>query len=90
MKSAQVCIANVYGIHCRPSAVIIKACFDYPGAITAITESGGRADAKNMLALLGLGLQRGQPVTLEVDGPEADEMLTKVVALFETDFDFKR
>jgi len=80
-------IKNANGIHCRPSAVIIKEAQDYAGDIT-VTAASGEADLRSVISLLCLGLGEGATVTIQVDGPNEEAFCSRLVELFETQFDF--
>ena len=90
MTTAYATVRNEYGIHCRPSAVIVKECQSYPGTIRVETELGDEGDAKNLMALMGLGISCGTDVTIKVEGPDEEAMAQKMVELFERNFDFPR
>jgi phosphotransferase system HPr (HPr) family protein len=82
-------IQNEHGIHCRPSAMIIRSIADYPGTIEVHCEHGS-ANPRSMLALMSLGLSCGTPLTIQVDGPDEQTMADRLKELFETRFDFVR
>ena len=90
MTSRQATIRNEYGIHCRPSAVIVTAVKDCAGQITVTDERGNTADPRNIMSVLSLGLTRGKTVTIAVEGPGEDEVCAQLVELFESDFDFAK
>ena len=87
MKVAEAIVRNEAGIHCRPSAVIIKAMAGYPGHIR-IKTSAGEVDCRSIMGLLSLAMSRGTRITLFVEGPDEDTLCARLVELFETDFDF--
>lgn len=80
-------IQNSAGIHCRPSACIVKATAAYPGEITVIAPSGS-CDPRSIMALIALGLEQGTQITIRVEGPDEEEQCRRLVELFETHFDF--
>ena len=90
MVTQKATIQNEYGIHVRPSAVIVKSARDYDGTIIVCSEKGASTDIKNLLGLISLGLTMGQVVTISVTGPDEAEWCSKVVELFQTHFDFPR
>jgi phosphotransferase system HPr (HPr) family protein len=90
MTTASATVRNEYGIHCRPSAVIVKESQKYPGRIEVETAGGHVADAKNMLAVIGLGIACGDRVTIRVEGPDEEVVCKRLVELFQTEFDFPR
>ena len=87
MITKQATIKNEAGIHCRPSALMIKAFSDYAGSIRVQAENGS-CDLRSVLDLISLGLEHGTPVTISVEGPDEAQCCEKVVELIETKFDF--
>lgn len=90
MTSRQAYITNRYGIHCRPSAIIVKEARKYDARISIIDHNGREADAKNALGLIGLGIVYGETVTIEVEGENEEALCDQMVKLLETNFDFER
>jgi len=90
MTSRQATVKNDYGIHCRPSAVIVKESQHYEAAIEISLADGRQADAKNMFGVIGLAVRQGETVTIAVDGPDEQAVCERMVTLFETNFDFPR
>lgn len=80
-------IRNSAGIHCRPSAVIIKTVSGYAGKVE-VSAGAGDVDLRSMLALVSLGLERGARVTVRVTGPDEESFCDELVELFERHFDF--
>ena len=80
-------VCNTAGIHCRPSAVIIKEAMSYPGVIR-VSANSRESDLRSVMSLLALGLHQGTPVTVQVTGPDEQTFCQKLVSLFETHFDF--
>jgi phosphocarrier protein len=80
-------VQNEAGIHCRPTAKIIQAAATYPGTIT-VTGERGSTTLKSALEMMMLGLGQGAEVTIQVDGPDQNEILRKFTDLFEFHFDF--
>jgi phosphocarrier protein len=87
MVEHQAVVRNHQGIHCRPSAVIVKAAEAYGGKIL-VRSANGEADCRSIMGLLCLGLEEGAEVTVSANGPEEQAMCMKLVELFETRFDF--
>lgn len=80
-------VKNVQGIHCRPSALIIKSVQAYEGNAVVRAESG-EASLQSIMGLLSLCLEKGTSVQVMVDGPDEEVVCTQLVELFETEFDF--
>jgi len=80
-------IRNEHGIHCRPSAVIVKWAQDYSGKIEVIGERG-RTDLQSIMELMSMELFVGSTVVIRVSGEDEENVCDKLVGLFETHFDF--
>lgn len=87
MFVAMAVVKNEAGIHCRPSAILVKEGIAYPGEIL-VTARNGSSNLKSVLELIVLGLEQGANVKIEVTGPDEITFGHKLVALFETYFDF--
>ena len=87
MQTRSAKIANSQGIHCRPSALLVKECMDYGGKIRVWNENGS-CDLSSVLQVLALELHQGSGVQIEVEGPDEEKMADRLVELFETHFDF--
>ncbi len=89
METREAKIVNEYGIHCRPSAEIIKAVAPMESSIE-ITANGVTSSLGSIIELLALGIKCGDTVKIKVDGTNATADADALVELFETNFDFKR
>ena len=89
MTEIDAVIQNEHGIHCRPSALIIKEIGGYEGHIEIHCEHGC-CNPRSMLGLMSMGLEHGKHIRITVEGPDEDAMAQKLKALFETHFDFPR
>lgn len=80
-------IKNRAGIHCRPTAVIVKEARTFEDEITVQSEEQ-TGDAKSAIELLSMGLEEGATVEIHTAGPTASTSIARMVELFETEFDF--
>jgi len=85
----QATVRNERGIHCRPSTVIAKDLKGYPGRIRVLGDEG-ECDPRSVMEIMGLALEPGSAVWIEVDGPDERALCDHVLELFETQFDFPR
>jgi phosphocarrier protein len=88
MVEKTVIVKNDAGIHCRPSSEIMMAVQEYSDCKFHINTSNGEADITSILSLIGLGLLKGDSVTLTVEGAREKEACEKIASLFEYEFDF--
>ena len=89
MVEVKAVIKNSAGIHCRPTAVIIQESAEVDSVITVLSP-GGNCELGSALDLMMLGLESGTQITLQVDGPDEEEVAVQFKKLFETEFDFPR
>jgi phosphocarrier protein HPr len=87
MITKQAIIRNEAGIHCRPSAVIVREFESYAGEIQVRTKDGS-VDCRSVMGLLTLGLEQNMHVTVQVEGPDEETVCRKLVELLETEYDF--
>ncbi|MCO5045851.1 MAG: HPr family phosphocarrier protein [Kiritimatiellae bacterium] len=80
-------IRNHAGIHCRPSACIVKAVANYPGTITVVAPDGD-CDPRSIMGLIALCLEAGTQISVRVEGPDEEDQCKRLVELFETEYDF--
>ncbi|MDH3981492.1 MAG: HPr family phosphocarrier protein [Kiritimatiellaceae bacterium] len=80
-------IQNEAGIHCRPSAILIREGSVYPGEIL-VTAPSGTCSLTSALECIMLGMEQGTEVTIQVTGPDEEVFARKLAELFETHFDF--
>ncbi|MCQ2550342.1 MAG: HPr family phosphocarrier protein [Lachnospiraceae bacterium] len=70
MKKFSYTITDEVGIHGRPAGMLVKKASEYQSAVT-LTSKGKSADAKRIMAVMGLGVKKGDSVEFSIDG--ADE-----------------
>ena len=67
-------------LHARPAGALAVAAAQFSSAVS-ITAGAGSANAKSVLAVMGLGATSGQQVTVSADGPDAEEAVAAIVAI---------
>lgn len=82
--SREVTVGIPEGLHARPSTLLSQAAGRYSGSVK-IHANGQTADAKSIFDLLALGLPCGTVVNVEVQGPDAEETLESLAAIFDTE-----
>lgn len=87
MFETKATIRNEAGIHCRPSAILVKEGMGYAGEIL-VTADSGSCTLTSALECIMLGLEKGAGVTIQVSGPDEETFGKKLAELFETHFDF--
>ena len=79
MPDLRLTVIDPSGLHARPAARFVQAASRFTSRI-AIRHDGREADAKSLIALLGLTIRPSSEITLTADGPDADEALAALAA----------
>lgn len=77
----KVIVVNPAGLHARPSLAVMEAVRRSQSKVEIRTR-GLTVDARDILQLLGLGATQGTELVLSATGPDADEILDKLVDMF--------
>jgi phosphocarrier protein HPr len=86
--SVFVRVENQYGLHARPSALVVGQAKRYPGTeISLYSEEGKSADASSIFDLMELGATFDKKIEIRAKGNDAEEALDKLVELFQNKFD---
>ncbi|MFT7840136.1 dihydroxyacetone kinase phosphoryl donor subunit DhaM [Saccharothrix sp. BKS2] len=83
---AEVRLLNEVGLHARPAALVVRA-LDPLDASVVVRFGSAEADAKSVLALMGLGAPGGAAVEVVARGADAAEAVRRVLELAERRFD---
>ena len=71
MPELTVIVADPSGLHARPAARFVQAASRFESRI--VLRYGGReADAKSLIALLGLTIRPSSEIVIAAEGPDAD------------------
>ena len=81
MRSFEYTIADEVGIHARPAGLLVKEAKSYDSVIK-VTKGGKSAEAKKLMALMGLGVKKGDTVTVSVEGGDEDTVAAKMEEFF--------
>ena len=82
MKKFEYTIKDELGIHARAAGMLAKEAKNYKSTIT-ITKEGKSAEVTRLLALMSLGVKRGQTIVISVEGEDEDTAFEGVKAFFE-------
>jgi phosphocarrier protein HPr len=74
MAEIHLVVTDPTGLHARPAARFVQAASRFASRVV-IRENGREADAKSLVALLGLTIRPATRITLAADGPDADEAI---------------
>jgi phosphocarrier protein len=82
MQKFSYVIKDEVGIHARPAGLLVKEAKNYSSTIT-VTKDGKSAEAKKLMALMGLGVKCGETVEVSVDGPDEATAFEGIKKFFE-------
>ena len=82
MVSQKVQITNPTGLHLRPAGILCKEAIKFKSLIT-FTFSGGTANAKSVLSVLGACVKCGDEIELVCEGADEKEALEALVKAIE-------
>jgi len=85
MISRTVTVNNNYGLHARPATFFIQKANSYKSSIW-VDKDERRVNAKSLLGVLSLGIEKGMEITLIADGEDEAAALDGLASLIETGF----
>lgn len=78
-------IKNRLGLHLRAASTLAQTAARFSSAIT-ITRGKERVNARSVTSLMMLGAAMGSKVKVKADGPDAEEALKALKAMFDDKF----
>jgi phosphotransferase system HPr (HPr) family protein len=79
MAAITLTVIDPSGLHARPAARFVQSASRFASRIV-IRHDGREADAKSLIALLGLTIRPQSEIVLEADGPDADAALAALAS----------
>ena len=77
MKEFKYVITDEVGIHARPAGLLVKEAKALASKIT-IEANGKSADASKLMAVMQLGVKKGQEVVIKAEGDDEDAAIAKL------------
>jgi phosphocarrier protein len=81
-----IAVTNKKGLHARASRKLAELALNYESTRIIVRREDEEADARSLMDLMMLGAGIGMDVEVETRGPEADEAMAQVEALFAAKF----
>lgn len=81
MKTIKYTIQDELGIHARPAGVLVKEVKKFQSKIT-LEGNGKTAEARKLLAVMGMGIKHGTEITITAEGPDEDEAIAAMETFF--------
>lgn len=85
MTEIQFKLTNDDGLHARPAGLLVKAASQFQSKIE-IRAKGQSKNAKSIMSLLSLSLEKGDDVTIAADGADEAAAAAALKSLFESGF----
>ena len=79
MAEITLTVIDPSGLHARPAARFVQAASKFASRVV-IRQDGREADAKSLIALLGLTIRPSTQIVLAADGPDADAAVAALTA----------
>lgn len=82
MQTAELIIRNRVGLHARPAAVFVKTACRFKCAVTVRNHTKGTpaVNAKSILSVLTLGVEKDHAIVVAADGADEAEALAALTA----------
>ena len=81
-------VLNDKGLHTRPSTELVKCAAHFNAHVT-LTYKDQQVNAKSSLGILLLAAERGAKITVEAEGPEAEQAIAAILKLAQSKFYIK-
>ncbi|AOS43691.1 HPr-like protein Crh [Lacunisphaera limnophila] len=82
----ELLVQNKMGIHARPAAMIVRVTNKFKAEVH-VEKDDEQVNGKSIMGLMMLAAARGSTVKFVATGPDAEQMLTDLEALFAKKFD---
>lgn len=79
IASRTIIIEDPVGIHARPASEFSQAAMSSHCAVTIAKGEGNPVSANSILSIMGLGIVKGDSITITVDGEDADNVADHLV-----------
>lgn len=78
----KIIVHNPNGLHARPAALFVQIANKY-NACVKLEKNGEVIDAKSIIAILSLGINKGAEVRVIVEGEDAQEAFSELKEFLE-------
>ena len=86
MPAVDIVISNKLGLHARAAAKLTQLASRFSDCEIFIARNGKRVNAKSIMGVMMLAAGLGVTVTVDAEGPDADQALTEIQQLFANRF----
>ena len=85
MTSQTIKVNNQSGLHARPASLFLQKATSFKSNITVV-KNGKSGNAKSLLGLLSLGINKNSEITISAEGEDEKEAVADLVKLVESKF----
>ena len=91
MQKTQVVVNNDVGLHARPASLFVSMAGKYQSSIQVrnLTAQGEWGNAKSILKVLTLGVEKGHNIEITAEGPDEKEAIQALETLVLSNFEGK-
>ncbi len=82
MKQFAYTITDPVGIHARPAGLLAKAAKLLDSTVTISKADGKSAEARKLMAVMGLGIKTGETITITVEGGDEGNSIAAMENFF--------
>lgn len=88
MPSIEIDVLHSVGLHARPASQFVQLAMKYPCDIMVknITSGSDAVNAKSILGVLSLGVNKGNKIEIDANGESADDAIEALKALVQDNF----
>jgi phosphotransferase system HPr (HPr) family protein len=88
MHKVTLTVTHDVGLHARPASLFVRSASEFECDIQVRnhTQQSDWIDAKSILSVLTLGVERGHQIDLQAQGPDAEQAIKALRELVSSDF----
>ncbi len=86
MKEFKCVIQDELGIHARPAGMLAKEAKALGDTVISVTKGDKTVKASQLMKLMGLGVKKGDEVTVSAEGGDEDAAIEAMKAFFKNNF----
>jgi phosphocarrier protein HPr len=85
MLTKEFVIQNKVGLHARPAAIFVQTVSKF-NSIIKILKDRKEVDAKSILGVLSLGVEKGETISVKINGSDETEAMEELENLIKNNF----
>lgn len=82
MLTKEILISNPQGLHARPATLLVQKATTFKSEVT-LEYNGKSANAKSLIGVLSLGVNKGNTINLTTNGTDEEAALEEVAKIIE-------